>query len=205
MKYKKIKLNQQNNIRLKRSSLEKNRTIHNEEKLTSKNSLKKNETYFKKVLNIIQEHEMNNQRILFIGFPEFVIKKVKNFSKTNHTFISESIWTGGIISNKNSIIRYLFHKKKLSASSNKNAELLFNLKMQHNLVVILDTNYFNKSILFEISDKRIPVVFLSSKPIILAEQITYKVSNCPITYKKNQKLNVFLNLLISILKKRNFL
>ena len=72
---------------------------------------------FKKNLQIIYEYHINNKQILFIGFPIIFNKSL--FKKTQHLFISNSVWINGILSNKMSIFRYL-NLKRLKQTKNKN-------------------------------------------------------------------------------------
>ena len=55
----------------------------------------------KKVLHVIYKYHTNNKRILFIGVPVHTDKETKNLiNSTRHTFIPESAWVNGIITNK---------------------------------------------------------------------------------------------------------
>ena len=129
---------------------------------------------FKKNLQIIYEYHINNKQILFIGFPMIFNKNL--FKKTQHLFISNSIWINGILSNKISIFRYL-NLKRLKQTKNKNFRFnnlsnLLELKNKPDLIVFLDQNT-NKKILNDVYKTRIPIITFNNK--ILNNKLTYSV------------------------------
>ena len=154
---------------------------------------------FKKNLQIIFEYHINNKQILFIGFPKIFKKNI--FKKTQHLFISDSIWLNGILSNKISIFRYL-NIKRLKQTKNKkfrfnNLSNLLKLKNKPDLIVFFDQNK-NIKILNDVYKTRIPIITFNSK--ILDNKLTYSVLKNKYVNQSSFK-NVCFLCLYSIFKK----
>ena len=154
---------------------------------------------FKKNLQIIFEYHINNKQILFIGFPTIFKKNI--FKKTQHLFISDSIWLNGILSNKISIFRYL-NIKRLKQTKNKkfrfnNLSNLLELKNKPDLIVFFDQNK-NIKILNDVYKTRIPIITFNNK--ILNNKLTYSVLKNKYVNQSSFK-NVCFLCLYSIFKK----
>jgi hypothetical protein len=125
------------------------------------NSMEHVELFLKKIFHVIHFFHLNNKKIFFIGVPKLI---EKNFSsllkKSKHLFLPESLWTDGIISNKESIFQYL-RLKQLKNIKKKNLKLLFSIKKQPDLVVILNQKT-EQSAMKEMRKLRVPTVMLSS-------------------------------------------
>lgn len=155
---------------------------------------------FKNALNIIFKFHSENKKILFLGTPLKLNKQLKElFKNTNHSFIPEKIWLGGILTNTKSIFKFLF--KKYFKKNRNNLKFLFSLTSKNNLIVILNES-LSINPLKEFSKKRIPTISLNYNLINL--------SNYGSAYKIKQNLNnienksintLFFSILTTTLKK----
>lgn len=154
-----------------------------------RNLLKKNNTFkslkiielqIKRALNLILFFHIKNKQILFVGFPEFLNKKIQNrIKKSKHYFLPSNLWFPGSFSNETQI-KYF---------KNQNISLI---------VVFNKNNSDNLLLLNEIKTTNVPVIVFG--PVLYSHRLflgSYLV-NKTITHKF---LNNFLFYLIySILK-----
>lgn len=166
--------------------------------------LKDLETRLKKALHIIYKFHVANKRILFVGTPLKLNKKVKQLLKNKkHSFIPESVWVKGIISNAGPSFKHLF--KNHATNGRKTSKFLFNFKNSIDLVVVLQER-LSVDVLKEISLKKVPTISLNTSDRILnSNLVTYKVlGNFNLTKKENRN-NLFYLILSSLLKKAEIL
>lgn len=161
--------------------------------------LKNVETRLKKILHLIYKFHVTNKKILFIGTPLNLSYEIKQLLKNKkHDFIPESVWMNGIVTNFKASFKHLLRQH---ATSNENAsKLLFNLKGQVDLIVILHEE-FNMMALRESSMKRVPIIALNSNSESIIHLTTYRTSGNYIFNKKNIRNNLFFLLLKSLLIK----
>jgi hypothetical protein len=158
------------------------------------------EARLKKVLQIIYKFHIANKKILFIGTPLKLNIQIKQLLKSKkHSFIPESVWVSGIITNTNPSFKHLLNQH--SVNYNKNSKFLFNLKNQVDLIVILNEKT-NLVALEESSLKRIPTISLNASYNLSTPNLsTYKVEGDFRFVKKTVRNDLFLTLLGSVLKK----
>lgn len=155
------------------------------------------ENRLKKALHIIYRYHTNNKRIIFIGNPLYLNKKMKTLlTNTKHILIPESFWINGIITNKLS--------KNLSKNNNnKISKILFNLNKNDNLIVIFNKN-LNKNALEESYKAKFPIISLNNNCLNMSNtRSSYKIPGNFVFTNKKVRDNFFCSLLISILKKAN--
>lgn len=162
--------------------------------------LKNMETRLKKVLHVIYRFHVANKRILFIGTPLKLSNYIKQLLKgKKHSFIPESIWMSGIITNSKPSFKHLI--KQHAIGKNKTSKFLFNLKNQADLIVVLNEGS-NLAALEESSLKRVPTILLNvSYNFSNSDLSTYKAMGNYNFTKKTIRNNFFFLLLSSILKK----
>jgi ribosomal protein S2 len=129
--------------------------------LNSHNNIKFSDikTRIKKILHIVYKYHMLNKKILFLGTPienHFYIEKFLKQAK--HIAIPESIWVNGLITNKKSCFKYLV--KKQTYSKNNASKLLLKLNEPIDLILVVN-NIENKSLLHEIFNSQIPIIYLN--------------------------------------------
>jgi ribosomal protein S2 len=155
----------------------------------------------KKALHVIYKYHINNKRILFIGVPVHTDKETKSLiNSTKHTFIPESTWINGIITNKVSCFKYLSENTK--AIANKSSKLLFKLKNKSDLIVVFD-EVTDKDALNEGYLARIPVISLNCDLNLLKNKSTYKVPGNFKFTKKKVRNDFFFSILKATFKKAN--
>lgn len=155
----------------------------------------------KKALHVIYKYHTQNKRILFIGIPVQKGKDTQNLLKnTKHTFIPESIWINGIITNKNSCFKYLLNNPKATAA--KGSKLLFKLRNRSDLIVLFnstqDTTALNEGYI-----SRIPIISLNCDLDISETKLTYKVPGNFKFTKKKVRDNFFFSILKATFRKAN--
>ena len=162
--------------------------------------LKDVETRLKKTLQIIYRFHIANKKILFVGTPLKLNHKIKQLLKNKkHSFIPESIWINGIITNPGPSFKHLL--KRHSINSDKTSKFLFNLKNQADLIIILNEK-FNLNALKESSLKRVPTITLNASYNSSHFNLTaYKVAGYYNFARKEIRNNLFFLLLSSLLKK----
>ena len=162
--------------------------------------LKNIETRLKKVLHIIYRFHVANKKILFIGTPLKLNNQIKKLLKNKkHSYIPESIWMSGIITNSKSSFQHLI--KQHAINKNKTSKFLFNLKNQADLIVVLNEGS-NLAALEESSVKRIPTISLNvNSNSTNSDLSTYKAIGDYNLTKKTIRDNFFFLLLNSILRK----
>lgn len=195
----KISTLQKYNTKLLRLKLLKTK-IYRTEKNLDYLLLKNMETRLKKVLHVIYRFHVANKRILFIGTPLKLNNHIKQLLKgKKHSFIPESIWMSGIITNSKPSFKHLI--KQHAIGKNKTSKFLFNLKNQADLIVVLNEGS-NLAALEESSLKRVPTVSLNvSYNFSNSDLSTYKAMGNYNFTKKTIRNNFFFLLLSSILKK----
>jgi ribosomal protein S2 len=153
----------------------------------------------KKALHVIYSYHINNKRILFIGTPIQIASKFKKLLKnTKHVFIPGDIWMSGILTNQESCFKYL--SKNPKSVKNKISEILFQLKKQSDLIVVLDF-FSNKEAISEAYLARIPIISLNCDLKILDNNSNYKIpGNFKFAKKKVRNL-FFYSILTAIFKK----
>lgn len=153
----------------------------------------------KKSLNIIYNYHINNKKILFVGTPVNLPTTLKRlFKKTNHMFVPESVWISGILTNREACLEYL--SKKPKSVDNKTSEILFQMKKQSDLIVVLDF-FSNQKPIIEAYLAKIPLICLNCNLNILNSNLSYKI---PGSFKfKTKKVRdvLFYSILSAIFKK----
>lgn len=174
--------------------------IHKSKKNFDYLLLKDTEARFKKILSIIYKFHAANKKILFIGTPLELNSQIKQLLKDKkHSFLPESVWMNGIITNSNSSFKHLI--KQHALNTNKISKLLFNLKSQIDLIVVLNEK-LNITALEESSLKRVPTISINTTYNFLNLNLsTYKVLGNYNFGKKKVRNNLFFLLLNSLLKK----
>lgn len=177
-----------------------NTKIHKSQKNFDYLLFKDMETRLKKILHIIYKFHAANKKILFVGTPLKLNNQIKQLLKgKKHSFVPESIWMSGIITNSSSSFKHLI--KRHAINNDKTSKLLFSLKNQADLIVILNEG-LNITALAESSLKRVPTISLNTTCTLTNLNLsTYKV---PGNYSFNEKKirnNLFFLLLGSLLKK----
>ena len=162
--------------------------------------LKNIETRLKKVLHIVYRFHAANKKILFIGTPLKLNDQIKKLLKNKkHSYIPESIWMSGIITNSKSSFQHLI--KQHAINKDKTSKFLFNLKNQADLIVVLNEGS-NLAALEESSVKRIPTISLNVNSNSTNSDLSiYKAIGDYNLTKKTIRDNFFFLLLNSILKK----
>ena len=112
---------------------------------------------------------------------------------THHTFLPESMWINGAISNSSAIIKHLFKQPKLNTSNKKKSDYLFKINNNYNLIIVLNEKS-NNLILKESLTKRIPIISLNcSDNLLNFNPATYKIlGNFSLEHKKTSHKAGFL-------------
>lgn len=154
----------------------------------------------KKICYLIYKYNVFNKRILFVGLPfNITLSLQKLIKNTKHIFIPSSIWLSGAISNKNTNFSNLLKSK--STTKNQISELLFQLKKNIDLVIIINDSNTSNEVLNESYVAKIPVIILNTNLNICFDKPSYKVpGNFEFANKKTRN-NLFYSLLVSILRK----
>lgn len=162
--------------------------------------LKNIETRLKKALHVIYKFHISNKKILFIGTPLKLNRQIKQLLKgKKHSFIAESVWMNGIITNSKPSFKHLI--KQHAIHRDKTSKFLFNLKNQADLIVILNEGS-NLAALEESSLKRVPTISLNVRYNFSSSNFsTYKVMGDYNFTKKTIRNNFFFLFLNSVLKK----
>ena len=163
--------------------------------------LKNMETKLKKALHVIYKFHATNKKILFIGNSFKLNSRIKQLLKNKkHKLIPESIWMNGIMTNAKFSFKHL--KKQHALKNDKTSKVLFNLKNQTNLIIVLNEKR-NLTPLMESSLKRIPTVSLNTNYNITNFNLsTYKAPGDYTFTKQKVRDNIFFTLLNSLLKKK---
>lgn len=153
----------------------------------------------KKALYIIYKYHINNKKILFIGTPLNLDEKLKNLIKnTKHTYIPESVWMNGVLTNQQSCFKYLL--KNQQSINRKISTILFKTKKKSDLIVILDSST-NPNALNEGYLTRTPVISIGSNLDSLDTKSSYKVPGNFKFINKKIRNNFFYSMLSATLKK----
>lgn len=154
----------------------------------------------KKILYIIYKYHIYNKRILFIGNLLNITFDIQKLLKnTKHLFIPTSLWIPGALNNKKFYNMYL---SKTQRNTNKRiSEILFQLKKNINLVVILNETC-NLDILHEAYLSRIPTISINSELNPLSNKSNYKVPGNFQFIDKKIRNNFFFHVLYATLKKK---
>jgi ribosomal protein S2 len=153
----------------------------------------------KKALHIIYKYHINNKRILFVGTPIHIEEKLQNLIKnTRHTYIPESVWMNGILTNQQSCFKYLL--KNQQSINRRISTILFKTKKKSDLIVVLDASA-NSNALNEGYLTRTPVISLNLHFDNADIKSSYKVpGNFKFTHKKVRS-NFFYSILSATLRK----
>lgn len=155
---------------------------------------------FKNALNIIFKFHSENKKILFLGTPLKLTKQLKElFKNTNHSFVPEKIWLGGILTNTKSIFKFLF-KKNLKKNRNY-LKFLFCLTVKTNLIIILNES-LSTNFLKELSKTPIPTISLNyNNTNIDSYSTTYRIKQNLNDIENKSIKNLFFSILSTIFKK----
>lgn len=154
----------------------------------------------KKICYLIYKYNVFNKRILFVGLPfNITLSLQKLIKNTKHIFIPSSIWLSGAISNKNTNFSNLLKSK--STTKNQISELLFQLKKNIDLVIIINDSNTSNEVLNESYVAKIPVIILNTNLNICFDKPSYKVPGNFEFVNKKTRNNLFYSLLVSILRK----
>ena len=176
--------------------------IYNKHHYISNIKIEDIEHRLKKALHIIFKYHVFKKRILFIGTSNFINNNIQNFfKKTNHFLIPESVWVNGLISNKFSFFKLFVKDKKFT--NKKVSEILFFLKKNIDLVVLLNESNNTYNALAESYLKKIPVISFNSSLNILNTKSSYKIPGDFKFSNKKVRDNFFYSILIATLEKGN--
>nr|YP_009167312.1 ribosomal protein S2 [Fistulifera solaris]ALG35780.1 ribosomal protein S2 [Fistulifera solaris] len=154
----------------------------------------------KKICYLIYKYNVFNKRILFVGLPFNITLKLQELIKnTKHIFIPNSVWLNGAISNKNTNFSNLLKNK--NTTKNQISELLFQLKKNIDLVIVINNSDNSNDVLNEGYVARIPVIMLNTNLNICFNKPSYKVPGNFKFVNKKTRNNLFYSLLISTLRK----
>jgi len=144
--------------------------------------------HLKQLLLIIYKFHLSNKKIFFFGIPINIYLKYKKPSKNlKHLFFPESYWEKGLLSNKVNIFKYLKKRVVKIKHENLNAKIrtYFLIKKKPDLIVILNQNKENISLLKEANKLKIPTLNIHLNEIT----------------SHNKKIGFIFALVYSILKK----
>ena len=155
----------------------------------------KTKMFLKNIFKVIYKYHCLNNKILFIGFPEFKNNKFsKLFDQTNHYYIPLTIWRNNIITNRSQVLYHLQNKSFYSPLNKKNYYKIFKIKKIPDLIVLYNQK-FELTVIKESLVSNIPVIiFLNSSDSL--NHVTYKI---PIGYQVKKSEKIFYLLLKSIL------
>lgn len=198
MKIEKIKNNKNKILKLKLIQTK----IYDKKQYLNNIKIEDIEFRLKKILYIIYKYHISNKKILFIGNPLNLTFEIQNLLKnTKHLFIPTSIWIPGALNNKKFYNMYL--AKNQRDINNRISEILFQIKKNIDLVIILNENY-NLDILNEAYTARIPTISLNSNLNTHWNKPTYKVpGSFQFINKKKIRNDFFFQILFATLKKGN--
>merc|ERR1712024_102201 len=84
------------------------------------------ELHLKKIFSVIFEYHKNRKLIIFLGIPKKIKNKYKRtFSKTKHIFLPEYYWVNGLLTNKNSLFKYIKKRIYLNKKINSKFTTIF--------------------------------------------------------------------------------
>lgn len=196
MKIKKIRQHKHKLLKLKLIQTK----IYTKEQYLENIKIEDIEYRLKKICYLIYKYNVFNKRILFIGLPfNIAVKLQKLIQNTKHIFIPDSVWLSGAISNKNTNFSNLLKNK--NTTKNQISELLFQLKKNIDLVIIINNSNTSNEVLDEGYVARIPVVMLNTNLDMYFNKPSYKVPGNFKFVNKKIRNNLFYSLLISTLKK----
>jgi len=155
------------------------------------------EMYLKKVMFIIFQYHIKNNKILFIGVNRKIVNKYKHvLKKTKHLFLPQNYWIKGLLTNKVTLFKYV--KNSFSSTKIKNYILL---KKSPNLIVIFN-DHNQASIIKEATKLKIPVIVLNTEKFQF-EGIMYHLHLNSETenYKNNNLIVLILNAIFKKKKK----
>jgi ribosomal protein S2 len=157
------------------------------------------ESHLKKIFSVIFEYHKNKKTIIFLGIPKRIENKYKKtFSKTRHIFLPEYYWINGLLTNKNSLFKYIKKRIFLNKKINiHNLQQYFSINRKPNLLVNFNVE-LNKNLLKESMKLKIPVINIFNEPN--DNKVLYQISsNIKLNEKKYDKY-VF-NILYSVISK----
>ena len=173
-----IKQNKLLEIQLLNSRIYKKFNYNFEKKHLKNNNIK---NFLKKFSHIIYEYHINNKRMLFLNLPNWIIEKIRNVTKnTKHIFLNKNNYKNGFLTNK-----------KLNAFEE--------LKKNIDLVILFNENT-NSRIYKESFNSQIPVIEINNY-YKKSTNLSYKLIGHFNFIEKQINYNLFINLIVSILKK----
>jgi ribosomal protein S2 len=152
----------------------------------------------KNALRIIKQFHVNKKKIIFVGNPLHINKRLSTiFKKTKHTFVPRSAWVAGHMTNK-------FAHANLSKKKYNSTKLfsIHRFKKKSSLVVIVDQQR-NLTALNEFHSTSIPIISLNSKTKMFDETSVLKVPAKLTSIRSNISTFLFYSLLLKIFKGMN--
>jgi len=155
----------------------------------------------KKSAEILYKFCINDQRILFLGFPRSFESSIY---KTRHIMLTGSSWLNGLISNQ--VLRYGYRlTEEQKRFPSKTLKLLLSLKKKVDLIVVFNIDN-NINAVNEGHIARIPVIggFSSEVPenLDFTGKISYKIPGHFVSFdERNKSSNFFVSLVKTVLKK----
>lgn len=155
----------------------------------------------KKSAEILYKYCINEQRILFLGFPRSFESVI---SKTKHIMLTGSSWLNGLISNQ--VLRHNYRlTEEQKRFPSKTLKLLLSLKKKVDLIVVFNIDS-NINAVNEGHVAKIPVIggFSSEVPedIDFLGKISYKMPGHFVGFnERNKSSNFFVSLVKTVLKK----
>lgn len=160
-------------------------------------SVNNSKIYIKRSLKVLQSYIYRNDKILFIGVPSDVQKKIKKLTKrTPHVFIEEGIWMNGIFTNQNRVYDYI--KRIDNKNIKRTLKALLKLRRYPKLVVCLSGN-LETEVLQEMSKLKIPVIALSPR-FENNSKVLYKVP-CHANFQNKAHGNVYYGFIATLFKR----
>jgi hypothetical protein len=160
------------------------------------------EARFKKALRLIYSYHINNKKIMFVGNPLIINKKLlKLFKTTRHIFIPQLAWIAGVITNQRASFKSILKKND---SLIEVSQKLIQLKNKCDLIVIIDKPS-DQLALDEGYLTRVPLIALNCDLNFFDIKTNYKVPGNFIKQKQLLHNNFFYLLLLSLFKKAKIL
>lgn len=172
-----------------------NSKIYQKKHFLTNLSLNKMSFFFKIGLKLIYNFHMQKKKIMFVGFPLELNRKLSiKFKYTNHIFMPQLSWVSGEFTN----YKRAFFKKSERVKSSMNQSFLF--KKTPDLIVIVDSILERKA-LKECFLENLPVISLNSDLNPFSMQANFHVPGNFICQQNKFKNNFFYSILCSIFLK----
>jgi hypothetical protein len=144
----------------------------------------------KSALRIIHKFHVNKKRIVFVGNPLNINKRLSRmFRKTKHVFIPRLAWTAGHMTNRFSSNKY----------ENTKSFSIYKLKKKGSLVVVID-QLVDLTALNEFHSLSVPIISFNSKTKMFDETSAIKVPAKVLPIKSDLSNLLFYSLLFKIFK-----